>query len=106
MGLYQSELTKQRHLKKMQKKEWDMMKKKMAEKQQHKNNELNEQQTIHDQEEREQNLVELRETEASKKLASAMVKSSLERKDDTLQKAVDLLHNQNGNLREILLNAV
>ena len=92
MGLYQSEVTKQSHLKKMQKKEWDMMKKKISEVEKQKEGNLTDQQTNND----DENRIELEETEVSKKLDSAMTKSCIDKKDDTLRRAVDLLHNQNG----------
>lgn len=89
MGLYQSEVTKQTHLRKMQKREWELMKKN--------DKKQMEKELAIEKDQREENLAELAETDASKKLASAMVKSSLGKKDDTLQRAVDLLQNQNGN---------
>ena len=49
---------------------------------------------------------ELKETEHSKMLASAMVDSSREKSDDTLLRAVNLLQNQNGDYIYILLNMI
>lgn len=44
---------------------------------------------------REEDRVELKETEVSKSLAAAMVKSSKNKSDDILTRAVDVLQNQN-----------
>lgn len=45
---------------------------------------------------RAQESLEIEETQASKKLAAAMIRSARGGLDDTLLKAVDLLNNQNG----------
>lgn len=57
------------------------------------------QQHLQDQAQREEERVELQETRNSKNLTAAMVKSALGKNDDTLQKAVEVLHNQNGNIQ-------
>lgn len=58
-----------------------------------------EQQRLLDKEKREEDKVEMAETNASKKLTRAMVISSQEDDDanDTLDKVVDVLKDQNGN---------
>ena len=92
MGLYESEISKQIHLRNKQRKEWEAMKKKL-EVQPSKGLEVQRQL---EEVRRLDDAVELKETQASKKLASAMVKSAKGGVDDTLQKAVDFLNNQNG----------
>ena len=92
MGLYQSELGKQIHLRNKQKREWETMKKNMEKKKM----EEARQQALFEKEQQEHDSFELEETENSKSLSSAMLKSARENSDDTLRKAVDLLHNQNG----------
>lgn len=105
MGLYQSELTKQIHLRKLQKKEWERMKKKRFLDNQQQQTDLSNKQTAQvESEERAETLRELEETEASKRLASAMVKSSLEMCPNTLKKAVDVIQNQNGNYQTLVFN--
>ena len=106
MGLYQSELSKQIHLRKMQKREWDGMLRNISQNAQQKLKDISERQRVHEEEEREGNLREIDETNVSKKLASAMVKSSLENWDDTMQRAVDLLQNQNGKFKFSLLTDI
>ena len=73
-----------------------MMKKKADQAMEAKKNALAQQQLAIDQDRREEDRIELQETETSKKLALAMLKSASENRGDTLQKAVELLHNQNG----------
>ena len=97
MGLYESELSKQIHLRNRQKKEWEMMKKKMALAEEQRKQQAVECQNLRDQEQREADRTELEETQASKNLTSAMVRSSLALESDTLQKVVEVLQNQNGN---------
>lgn len=96
MGLYQSELSKQIHLRKIQQREWESLKKKISLNMQEKEKESNEREFRREQEEREENRTELEETNTSKKLAANMVQSALESRDDTLKKVADLLQNQNG----------
>lgn len=98
MGLYQAELSKQIFLRNKQKREWEAMTKKIAAANERKKDEKTEEQLRLEQEEREQNLNEINETQVSKKLCSAMVKSALERNNDTLERAVEVIQNQNGNL--------
>lgn len=97
MGLYESELTKQIHLRNRQKQEWDMMKKKMEIAEEKRVEDKNQEQDAIDREQREEDRIELEETHISKKLASSMVKSALGNGADTMQKMVELLQNQNGN---------
>ena len=100
MGLYQSELSRQIHLRNKQKREWELMKKKIDLENDKKKKNLSHQQELFEQEQRQGDREELEETEASKKLASAMLRSASgqDNYEETLSKAVDLLHNQNGNL--------
>ena len=96
MGLYESEISRQMQLRNRQKKEWQALRKKF-------------QNTIpltsvlpntiekhFEEEKKNDDRRELEETAVSKQLASAMMTSSQERSDETLQKVADLLHNQNG----------
>lgn len=101
MGLYESELNKQLFLRNKQKKEWDMMNKKIEAENEKKKNECSNQQRIIDQEKREDDRLEMAETDASKKLTNAMVRSSQrnENNNETLDKVVDVLKDQNGNCR-------
>ena len=96
MGLYQSELSKQIFLRNKQKKEWEMMKKNIAHAEEKKREEKSVEQKRIEKEQQEEDLLEINETQSSKKLTAAMVKSSLEKNDDTLQRAVDVIQNQNG----------
>ena len=96
MGLYESELNKQIHLRNRQKKEWDMMKKKIAVAEEQKIQEAAEGQNLIDQEQRDADRIELEETQTSKKSASEMVRSSLAQESDSLKKIVEVLQNQNG----------
>lgn len=98
MGLYESELSKQILLRNRQRKEWEMMKKKCEIRQQQKQKESSELEQQQLQEKEAENRTEIAETDASKKLTNAMLASARDKKDDTLQKAVEVLHNQNGNL--------
>lgn len=98
MGLYQSKLSRQLHLRNKQKQEWDMMKKNIEIEKKQIALQLFRQKEMIDQEERDEEDTEIKETELSKKLCSSMVKSSRNNDLDTLQKTVDLLQNMNGNL--------
>lgn len=92
MGLYQLELSRQIHLRNKQKREWEVMKKKEAISQEKKQA----QQDLVEKELRAEDAEELQETEISKQLASEMNESARDNSDDTLMRAVNLLHNQNG----------
>ena len=96
MGLYQLELSRQVHLRNKQKREWEIMKKKQAISQEKKEKHLSHQQELFEKQQRAEDLEELQETEASKKLAAQMTNSAREKSDDTLLRAVNLLQNQNG----------
>lgn len=96
MGLYQSELTRQIHLRNRQKREWEKMKQAELINREKKKNDLSRKQELFEKEQREEDLEEIRETEVSKSLAAAMFGSARESKDNTLMKVVDLLQNQNG----------
>ena len=94
MGLYESELSRQIHLRSRQKKEWHALRKKMEEAAALASNSDDvEKQLLEDK--RKEDSREMQETAASKQLAAAMVNSSTESKDETLHKCVDLLNNQN-----------
>lgn len=97
MGLYESELNKQIHLRNRQRREWDMLNKNMEIEGEKRKRDISEQEKMLEQERREENRIEIAETEASKTLTQAMVRSSQE--DDcqeTLLKVVDVLRDQNG----------
>ena len=94
MGLYQTELSRQIHLRNKQKREWDRMKKVVLTKEKEKKSAKH--QELLEKEQKEEDLEELRETEISKNLDSAMVASGRKNSSDILLRAVDLLHNQNG----------
>lgn len=96
MGLYELELSKQLHLRNRQKREWEMLKKKMIAAKEEEEQENSRRNVLIEAKKKEEDRNELAETEVSKNLASAMVRSARETKDDTLQKAVELLQNQNG----------
>lgn len=96
LGLYESELSKQIHLRNKQRKEWDMMKKKMEQEQEKKKSKKAEEQQLIDEEEKEEERVEIEETRVSKKLAAAMVRSAAEEPSNVLEKIVEVLQNQNG----------
>ena len=98
MGLYQSELSRQLHLRNKQKREWEMMKKNVANERETKEMEQSRQQELLEQEEKEEERAEMHETEVSKKLSSAMVRSAQANDPDTLQKVVELLQNMNGKI--------
>ena len=99
MGLYQSELNKQLHLRNRQKQEWDLMKKKMEENNDKKEKEKSQQQMMYEEEQRVEDQQEVDDTDKSKRLSSSMMRSARDTdSSETLQRAVDLLHNQNGNL--------
>ena len=98
MGLYESELTKQLFLRNKQRKEWDMMKEKIQAETERKEKEISNQQRLLEQEKRDENRAEMAETDVSKNLANAMLRSSQDDDDDdTLLKIVDVLKDQNGN---------
>lgn len=97
MGLYESELTKQIHLRNKQKQEWDMMKKKMVIAEERKVQERAREQDVLEKEQREEDRIELEETRISKNLCAAMVKTPLASGAEALQKVVEVLKNQNGN---------
>lgn len=97
LGLYQSELTKQIHLRNKQRKEWDAMKKKMAISEEERISKKSKEQQLIEQEEKAEEKNEIEETRVSKRLTSAMTKSALAETSETLKKVVDVLHNQNGN---------
>lgn len=97
MGLYESEINKQIHLRNRQRREWDMIKKRIASEEEEKRKEKTKEQHLVEQEQREEDRIEIEETRASKNLASSMVRSALAGESDTLQKVVDVLQNQNGN---------
>lgn len=96
MGLYESELNKQLYLRNQQKQEWDVMKKEMEKKQEKNDADLSHKKNLFEKQQRDQDREELKETEISKNLSNAMVKSAREQSDETLQKVVDVLQNQNG----------
>lgn len=98
MGLYQSELNKQIHLRNKQKQEWDLMKKKLQISEEKKQTELSKKQMLLEKEQEMEDQQEVQETDVSKTLSAAMVQSARDHETShTLQRAVDLLHNQNGN---------
>lgn len=95
MGLYESEISKQIHLRNKQKREWDIMKEKLlASPPKRLMSEELEKQL--EEQKRQQDSQELEETHSSKKLAAAMIRSARGGMDDTLQRAVDVINNQNG----------
>lgn len=96
MGIYESELSKQIHLRNRQKREWELMKKKLMEAKEKDQNQIACQEEEEQERRREEDRMEIEETEVSKNLATAMLRSAANRNDDTLQRAVDLLQNQNG----------
>lgn len=100
MGLYESEISKQLHLRNRQRREWDAMRKKIQADEEKQRSELLTQQKVLEQEKRREDRTEIAETDASKKLAAAMVKSSRDGADDddVLNRAVEVLRDQNGNL--------
>ena len=98
MGLYEAELSKQIHLRNKQQKEWETMKKKMGAE---KTVSTAREQHLKD-DKLEDDRIELEETNKSKSLASSLLKGALARANDeeedvdVLQKAVDVILNQNG----------
>lgn len=96
MGLYESELSKQIHLRNKQRREWENMKKAMKTNEENKREHFHNKQLILEKEKREENMEELRETEVSKNLCTAKVRSTNEEVEFILQKIVDVLQNQNG----------
>lgn len=102
MGLYQSELSKQMFLRNKQKREWDAIRKK-TEVQNTKRLLSEETETQLDNERRDDDAIELQETDLSKKLSQSMLRSARCKDEETMQKMVDLLHNQNGNLCNVFL---
>lgn len=106
MGLYQSELSRQIHLRNKQKREWVTLRKKIAQTNEERNSKISQQQELLQQEQDKADQEEMLETETSKKLASSMVSSAAnEGVADTLLKVVDILQNQNGKnyLRPLLI---
>lgn len=102
MGLYESELNKQIYLRNKQKKEWEVMKKKIElaeEKKKMEEEELNERQQ---QQQREEDRIELEQTNVSKKLVANMVENAQGISSETLLKVVEVLQNQNGKKCTIL----
>ena len=95
MGLYESEISKQIHLRNQQKKEWIAMKKKYQPPPSKRLLPENVEKQFED-ERRLDDSLEIQETQVSKKLSGAMMRSARGGLDDTLLKAVDLLNNQNG----------
>ena len=74
------------------------MKKKIREEEEKKKNDLSSRQKNLEQEKRREDHQEIVETDVSKKLTAAMLKSSQEREiESTLDRAVDVLRDQNGN---------
>ena len=73
-----------------------MMQKKLAKEEEIQLQKNKDQQVAHHEEEKTEERAELEETQVSKNLASAMVKSSLANESETLQRVVDVLQNQNG----------
>lgn len=101
MGLYEAELNKQLLLRNKQRKEWDMMKQRIDADKERKNKELSDQQRLLQNEKREEDRVEMAETDASKRLVNVMVRTAQEDDDDdTLVKIVDVLKDQNGNYHD------
>lgn len=96
MGLYESELSKQLHLRNRQKREWESMKKSMDLAKEKEKEEVARQKELFEQQKKDEDRIELQETETSKNLASRMSKSAHEKSDDTLQRCVEVLQNQNG----------
>ena len=102
MGLYESELNKQIHLRNKQRKEWDVMNKKMEADMEKKKTEISQQQRLLEQDKRDEDRVEIRETNKSKNLVATMVQSAHDEEeddDDTLLKAVEVLQDQNGTFK-------
>lgn len=99
MGLYNSELNKQIHLRNKQKREWEKMKKAMEGDMQKRMEERARNQSILEQEKRNDDRIEMVETDRSKKLTNAMVYSAQEglAVDETLHRAVEVIRDQNGN---------
>lgn len=96
LGLYESELNKQIHLRNKQRKEWDMMKKRMEHDEEKKMAQITKERELVEEEAKEEERIEIEETRVSKKLTSAMVRSALEEPAQALNKIVDVLQNQNG----------
>lgn len=102
MGLYEAELSKQIHLRNKQQKEWEIMKKKMGMARNHDN----QKEGLTDKQEDDR--IEMEETSMSKKVAASLASSAASLGDgncdedeviaDVIQKAVDLLLNQNGKI--------
>lgn len=103
MGLYESELNKQIHLRNKQKQEWDMMKKKLVLAEEQRKEKAYQDQQLIDQEQREEDRIEIEETRLSKNLVSEMVKSALGEQSSTLHKVVDVLQNQNGKSEDAII---
>lgn len=107
MGLYESELNKQMILRNKQRREWELMNKKILADEENKKQEHSHKQRLLDEEKKEEDRAEIAETEKSKKLNNAMVKSSQDDDSDneTLSKAVDVLKDQHGNILTAVLAA-
>lgn len=99
MGLYESEINKQLHLRNRQRREWESMKKKQIADDENKKRQSSHQQKLLEQERREQDQIEMNETNVSKKLTASMVNACQEAEDDddVLIKVVEVLRDQNGN---------
>lgn len=102
MGLYSSELTKQLHLRNKQKREWDLMRKKMVLEEENEKDQRSRNEQMLDQDRLNEDQIELQETVVSKNLCSAMVRSVRANCDDTMKRSVELLQNQNGTEEFIL----
>ena len=84
------------HLRNKQRREWEKMKKQIDS-----NNSKQaleeEQLKLQEEAKRKEDKIEMEETLVSKKLSAVMSRNARQQKHDTLQNAVDLLANQNGN---------
>ena len=99
MGLYESELSRQIHLRSRQKKEWQIQRKKMEEAAAAKASKPVEIEKQILEDKKKEDIREMEETATSKQLAATMVRSSAASNQvETLQNCVDLLNNQNGHL--------
>lgn len=85
------------HLRNKQRREWDAIKKKMQMAEVERKEEVSRKEKMLDHDKMDEDRIELQETAASKQLTTAMVKSARGNSDETLQKAVEVLQNQNGN---------
>lgn len=96
MGLYQTELTKQIHLRNRQRKEWDMLKKKTLTTQEQRESDNSREEQLLQKEKDDEDKIELQETQVSKRLTNDMLKSARQKDGETLQKAVEVIYNQTG----------